>query len=204
LRARRSPMTESNTMVCSHNEWDPLEEVIVGSVDGGMVPVWDFIDDAAHSKEAYAEAYARQGEPFPADDIAAAAREMAELGRILEAEGVRVRRPAPLPHDRPYATPGWSWRNGYNHSNPRDMLIVFGNEIVEAPTPRRGRMYEVHGYRACLREYFESGAKWRSAPRPNIDDELYDRRVQPPAIDEPLVLADGMSLKYPLTEVEPC
>ena len=27
--------------VSSHNEWDPLEEVIVGIVDGATVPGWD-------------------------------------------------------------------------------------------------------------------------------------------------------------------
>src|SRR2546423_15630732 len=27
--------------VCSYNEWDPLEEVIVGVMDGASVPAWD-------------------------------------------------------------------------------------------------------------------------------------------------------------------
>ena len=30
--------------VNSHNEWDPLEEVIVGSVAGAMLPAWDVIN----------------------------------------------------------------------------------------------------------------------------------------------------------------
>ena len=29
-----------NPVVNAHNEWDPLEEVIVGIVDGAMIPPW--------------------------------------------------------------------------------------------------------------------------------------------------------------------
>ncbi len=32
--------------VNSHNEWDPLEEVIIGSLDGAMFPAWNVINEA--------------------------------------------------------------------------------------------------------------------------------------------------------------
>jgi glycine amidinotransferase len=33
-------------VVNSHNEWDPLEEVIIGSLDGAMFPQWNTINKA--------------------------------------------------------------------------------------------------------------------------------------------------------------
>jgi hypothetical protein len=30
--------------VNSHNEWDPLEEVIIGTLDGAMFPEWNTIN----------------------------------------------------------------------------------------------------------------------------------------------------------------
>ena len=39
-------------VVNTHNEWDPLEEVIVGIVDGARVPPWDIMTPATvHHKE---------------------------------------------------------------------------------------------------------------------------------------------------------
>ena len=39
-------------VVNTHNEWDPLEEIIVGIVDGAMVPPWDVIMEATvHHRE---------------------------------------------------------------------------------------------------------------------------------------------------------
>jgi len=33
----------SYPVVNAHNEWDPLEQVIVGIVEGAMIPPWDVI-----------------------------------------------------------------------------------------------------------------------------------------------------------------
>ncbi len=40
-------MNQVSALVCpvnSHNEWDPLEEVIVGTLDGAMFPEWNTIN----------------------------------------------------------------------------------------------------------------------------------------------------------------
>ena len=37
----------TNDTICpvnSHNEWDPLEEVIIGTVEGAMFPAWNTIN----------------------------------------------------------------------------------------------------------------------------------------------------------------
>lgn len=58
---------------------------------------------------------------------------------------------------------------------PRDILIVVGNEIIEAPMAWRARFFEYRAYRPLIKEYFRKGAKWTTAPKPTMADELYDQ-----------------------------
>lgn len=58
---------------------------------------------------------------------------------------------------------------------PRDILIVVGDEIIEAPMAWRSRFFEYRAYRPLLKEYFKRGAKWTTAPKPFMSDELYDK-----------------------------
>jgi glycine amidinotransferase len=56
---------------------------------------------------------------------------------------------------------------------PRDILIVVGNEIIEAPMAWRSRFFEYRPFRKLIKEYFHAGAKWTAAPKPLMSDELY-------------------------------
>ena len=58
---------------------------------------------------------------------------------------------------------------------PRDILLVVGNEIIEAPMAWRSRFFEYRAYRPLIKEYFNKGAKWTTAPKPQMSDELYDQ-----------------------------
>ena len=58
---------------------------------------------------------------------------------------------------------------------PRDILMVVGNEIIEAPMAWRSRFFEYRAYRPLIKEYFKKGAKWTTAPKPTMSDELYDQ-----------------------------
>lgn len=58
---------------------------------------------------------------------------------------------------------------------PRDILLVVGNEIIEAPMAWRARFFEYRAYRQIIKEYFNCGAKWTTAPKPTMADELYDK-----------------------------
>jgi glycine amidinotransferase len=78
---------------------------------------------------------------------------------------------------------------------PRDGLLVIGDEIIEAPMAWRSRYYEMDAYRPLLKYYFQHGAKWSAAPRPQLSDHLYN-----PDYAE---TADNEELKYAITEFEP-
>ena len=39
----------------------------------------------------------------------------------------------------------------------------------------RSRFFEYRAYRPLLKEYFRQGAKWTTAPKPLMCDDLYDQ-----------------------------
>lgn len=185
--------------VCSYNEWDPLEEVIVGSVDGAYVPPWDAVSYAAHDPEKKKTAFALQGKAFPPEKIERGRASVEELVRLLTAEGVKVRRPARIDFSKGFATPDWSTPNGWSAANPRDLLIVFGDLILEVASARRFRQHELDAYRPLLWEYSRGGARWVSAPRPLLRDESFTKNFR--HLDETVPVPDDRP--FPLTEVEP-
>lgn len=181
--------------VCSYTEWDPLEEVIVGVADGAAVPAFHPTLKATMPRRHWEMFAARGGRPLPADVVAAANRDLDRLVEILEGEAVRVRRPERMDFARPYATPDWSSPGGLYAAMPRDLLLVVGDELIEAPMPWRSRYFEVHAFRPLLREYFDAGARWTAAPRPRLADDLYDAEYEEPAPGEPM--------RWVITEAEP-
>ncbi|MGB3904687.1 MAG: hypothetical protein WBB22_07170 [Anaerolineae bacterium] len=51
-RKKGDETNDSYPVANTHNEWDPLEEIIVGIVDGALIPPWDVIvETTLHRKE---------------------------------------------------------------------------------------------------------------------------------------------------------
>lgn len=165
---------EPQPAICTYNEWDPLEEAIVGVVEGAVVPEWHVTLDATMPSSSRSFFQDLAGKPFPKELEDKAAAELTELVQILEGEGVRVRRPDPFPYQQPFSTPYWSSVGSLYAAMPRDVFLVVGNDIIEAPMAWRSRYFESHPYRTLLKEYFHRGARWTCAPRPELKDDLYD------------------------------
>ena len=192
--ATPAPATET-PVVNSHNEWDLLEEVIVGHVENAMVPPWDVNIRATTPEPSWKFIRENSSQPFPKEIIDQARRELEEFVHILEAEGVTVRRPDVVDFSRPYATQDWRSEAGLYAAMPRDVLLVFGDELIEVPMSWRCRYHEITAYRTLLKEYFHGGARWTAAPRPELKDELFDQDYQDP---EP-----GGEMRYVINEFEP-
>lgn len=162
-------------LVNSHNEFDPLEEVIVGRVEGATIPEWHVSGKAVWPSKWWDMYKTKAGQPFPEDLMKNAAIELDNFQKILEQEGVKVRRPEVFPQDyaQSYETPDFKCSNGLYAAMPRDVLIVVGNEIIEAPMAWRSRYFEFRPFRKLIKEYFHSGSKWTAAPKPFMSDELY-------------------------------
>jgi len=185
----------STSPVEAYNEWDPLEEVIVGRVEGSTVPPYDVALASCLPSQWRDFFRTNAGRPFPPERIAAARAELEELVHILEAEGVTVRRPDLIDFSRPYSTPHWTCQSGFYAAMPRDFLLVIGTELIESPMAWRSRYYEASLYRSLCKEYFRGGAMWTAAPRPELRDELYDKDYVEPV--------DPKNMRYPITEFEP-
>lgn len=160
-------------VVNSHNEWDPLEEVVVGIADGAHVPAWSPMIAATTPEDQCGFFQQLGGRPFPAEVVDAAKRDLDALAERLHREGVVVRVPVADEYSRPFTTPDWESGSGLYAAMPRDVLLVVGDEIIEAPMAWRCRYFEVHAFRPLLTEYFRAGARWTAAPRPTLRDEQF-------------------------------
>ena len=84
----------------------------------------------------------------------------------------------------------------------RDILLVIGDEIIESPMAWRSRFFEYRAYRPLIKEYFKQGAKWTTAPKPQMADELYDLNY--PVKDSMHRIELAAQGKFVTTEFEPC
>jgi glycine amidinotransferase len=188
--------TSSTPVVNAHNEWDPLEEVIVGIVDGAMIPPWDTVMRATlHREQLWPFFKQHGGTPWPQELLDAAQKDVGEFVHILESEGVTVRRPTPVDFSKSYSTPDFEMKSGCYALMPRDVLLVIGDQIIEAPMGWRSRYHENHAYKPLCKEYFRRGARWVSAPRPQLSRESYVEGFVAPKEGEPM--------RTILTEFEP-
>jgi len=180
--------------VMAWNEWDPLEEVIVGRLEGATIPsnhvtVTFNLPRAAQPFYRFAAGF-----KYPKWMKKLAQKELDGFIAILEGEGVKVRRPEVIDFSRRYKTLNWSSR-GFCIACPRDGYLVVGDEIIESPMCWRSRYFEGDAYRSLFKEYFKAGARWTSAPRPELTDELYDYKYRAPGAGEPM--------RYTVSEFEP-
>lgn len=158
--------------VCAHNDWDPLEEIVVGSAIGSSIPRPDLSVFTIHFHDCGSPDGIPSG-PFPPHMVEQTEQELSELCQALDQLGVTVRRPEPVAEDAILATPHWETDGLYEYC-PRDSLLVVGETLIEAPMPVRGKHLKALTYRRLALEYFHNGARWIAAPRPELRDELYD------------------------------
>ena len=135
------------------NEWDPLEEVIVGVAYGAHVPTArdPLLHDGAGNR-------AMGGTPYPLELIGRIQSQLDNFVLVLESEGVTVRRPTLFDLSAPTTTPCFHVPCGYNLMNPRDLVLVVGDQIIETPSASRSRYFEAFAYRELFKEYFLAGA----------------------------------------------
>ncbi|MCI0599967.1 MAG: amidinotransferase [Beijerinckiaceae bacterium] len=181
--------------VNSHNEWDPLEEIIVGRLDGAALPSDHLVVTCNVPQGPASRAQSLvAGLRYPKIMVEPAQRELDGFIALLQSLGIVVRRPEPVDHKKRFSTPNWSSR-GFCNSCPRDAMLVIGDEIIETPMVWPCRYFETHSYRPVLKDYFRRGARWTAAPRPQITGELFDPNFRLPK--------KGERVTYILTEFEP-
>ncbi len=188
--------------VSSHNEWDPLEEVIIGRIEGAQIPQASN-DLFAIEFSAYGSAKKIPSGPFPQRVIEETADDLDRLSETLAGLGIMVRRPEVTDHAARFGAPAWMSDGFYNYC-PRDVLLAIGDTIIETPMVLRSRFFEPFAYKDLLLEYFETGARWLSAPKPRLADSLYNANAPAgerllnlePAFDAANILKFGTDILY--------
>ena len=86
-----------------------------------------------------------------------------------------VRRPEQFDFTKSIKTPYFEVANQYCGVCPRDVMITFGNEILEATMSKRARFFEYLPYRKLVYEYWNKDEHmiWNAAPKPTMQDSMY-------------------------------
>jgi N-dimethylarginine dimethylaminohydrolase len=186
--------------VWSCNEWDQLEEVIVGNPLHARFPAPDKSTQLAEFPDR-SLGEIPQG-AFPQKIIEETEEDLNGFLEVLEKMGITVKRPETWPHEEKFSTINWESEGYYNYC-PRDVVLVIGDQIIETPNVIRSRYQETFSYREMMVDYLKSGAKWYSAPKPMLLDSLFDvdlakptPRNDEPAFDAANVLRFGEDLIY--------
>lgn len=194
------------SLVDVHTEWDPLEEIVVGTMAGARMPMADRSILATEFPDIDDPELIPTG-PFPADVVEQTEAELEEFVDLLKGLGVTVRRPGGRDHDAVVATPDWSTDGFYDYC-PRDGFLAVGTSIIETPMVLRSRFFEGFAYKELFLEYLESGARWFSAPKPQLADDMYEPKAEEgerlrnlePAFDAANVLRFGTDLLYQVSD----
>lgn len=151
----------------SHNEWDKLKEIIVGTSLGTMATLtWK--NPNPPSEEVLDKAYKLAEKSCPKWFYDEVEEDLDNLSKILEKLGVIVHRPKPFDFSKMYGTPFWQSTSN-NIYNTRDLHLVIGNTVIESPSHSESRYYEPTALYHIWYKYLETGFKWIAAPKPQIN-----------------------------------
>ncbi len=158
--------------VSVHNEWDTLEEIIVGRATNAQIPSPDLGLFAIDYKD-YGSMENIPSGPYSDRIIEETEEDLDILVQTLQKLGVTVQRPEIADHSVKFRTPDWETDSQYNYC-PRDLILTIGTWIIETPMVFRSRFFETLSYKSILIDYLQSGAKWICAPKPRLADDIYN------------------------------
>jgi hypothetical protein len=116
------------SLVSVHNEWDPLEEMIVGIPDNARVPIAQKDLFALEYNEHHKDMAQIPSGPYHPQVIEETREDLEALVTVLKQEGVTVRRPQVTDHSTVFSSPDWQSDGEYNYC-PRDLLLPIGETI---------------------------------------------------------------------------
>lgn len=161
------------SIVSVYNEWDPIEEIIVGTSLYAKIP--------SNEPGYYSFEYSSKGDlnhcvmpgKFPQKLIEETEEDIANFITLLEKMHIKVRRPNAIDFHNKIKTLDWESEHFFCYC-PRDVLLAIGDTIIETPNLYRSRYFETMSYKEILIDYLQSGSKWISAPKPRLLNESYN------------------------------
>lgn len=149
----------------SHNEWDRLRTVIIGSVEGMSVGMEFPNQNVTQAEIDTARRVAKKA--VPEWYVQNVAEDLENICDIIRKFGAEVIRPQQYGTEHFTQSPCWS-ATGKDLYNVRDLHIVIGNTVVASPSSVRFRYFEHDGFYDIFCQYLDEGFKWIFAPRPRL------------------------------------
>lgn len=162
------------TKVNSNTEWGTLKEVVVGRAEYAQVPTIKRHDIHCVDYANYDTVEGLPGGTYPGQIIEETAEDLELFAKQLTDAGVLVHRPNVFDYSTQHGNPFWRSDAYYGYC-PRDSTLIVGDTIIETPMPLRARYFETMALKPIFKNYFNSGSRWISAPKPELLDSLYDR-----------------------------
>lgn len=151
----------------SHNEWDPLKVVIVGTVEGFSPG----LELPGASPDVLEEAIELASQAYPQWYLDEVAEDLEDLCGIFRKAGTRILRPKWSESSSHFTTPNWS-AAGFDIYNVRDLHIVFGDILIVSSSSSRFRLFETYAFHDIFYDnFFQNGFRWISAPLPKLKGE---------------------------------
>src|SRR3989338_8882982 len=136
----------------SHNEWDALKEIIVGSAEKTKaVLTWN--KPTTPPAKLLEEATRLADEAYPQWFLDEIKEDLEGICAAARTFGAKVHRPEVHDINIMYSSPDWH-TTGNNIYNVRDLHLVVGNTIIESPSPLRPRYYEATALYPIFYQYF--------------------------------------------------
>ena len=149
----------------SHNEWDKLKEIIVGTAKK-TTTVLSWKKNQKLDNKQIVEARKLANDAYPKWFLDEIEEDLNNLSKTIENFGAKVLRPSVYDLQEIYSSPDW-YSNSNNIYNTRDLNLVVGNHLIESPSYLRSRYFESSGlYDIWYDNYFDDGFIWIAAPKP--------------------------------------
>ena len=159
----------------SHNEWDTLKEIIVGRPNARA----SLIFKKPVSQKVIEQAEQLAYEAFPQKMLDEVNEDLEGLCDVINDFGVKIYRPDISDIHRFFTTPYFS-ASAEHACNPRDLFLVVGDTVIEAPSQERHRYFEAQAYYDILYHYFAGGSRWIAGPKPKLQGDY----MIPYSVDE--------------------
>jgi N-dimethylarginine dimethylaminohydrolase len=168
----------------SHNEWDKLKEVIVGSAKNSCAVMTWKNQGQVLTEDLIKKALSLSKKALPQTIIDETEEDLNDLSNILSKFGAKVYRPKVHKLEKFYSSPHWQ-TTGNNSYNARDLNLVVGDYLIESPSQHASRYFEATTYYNIFYEnYFNDGFKWIAAPKPLLNyDVLEPMKVKEDTIE---------------------
>jgi glycine amidinotransferase len=161
----------SDMKVSSYTEWGTLKEIIVGDIFNITSYNVDLSFKLFFKKNIHNQ-FLKDILYFQKKMVEQRQVDLDGIAAHLQTLGIKVRRPEKLQEIKKFQTPYFE-DHLKPQDNPRDLTLIYGDEIIETPVLWRGRYFENDLLKMHFREFFKHGARWTQAPRPRMGDKSF-------------------------------